>query len=247
MKSHRLIRSFVVLAGSLGALAAFTGVAGCATERAGGAARLKSTMDASKQRAMTPDQGIARLAEGNRRFVRGESLQRDLPAQRASTASGQHPFAVVLSCIDSRTAPETVFDQGIGDVFSPRIAGNYANADILGSMEFATKVAGARLIVVLGHTECGAVKGACDDVRLGNLTTVIEAIRPAVESVDNVRGERNSGNKQFVLAATEANVRRTVTEIRANSEILRELERTGAIKVVGAMYDIGSGDVVFLR
>jgi carbonic anhydrase len=245
MNIARLALSLIVAAGCV---AASCGLSGCAAEKSNDVSSgLKATISESQQRAMTPDQGIARLADGNRRFVSGQSLHRDLPAQRQSTASAQHPFAVVLSCIDSRSAPEIVFDQGIGDVFSPRIAGNYSNADILGSMEFATKVAGARLIVVLGHTECGAVMGACDNVELGNLTTVIQAIRPAVESVSTVPGDRTSGNAKFVMAATEANVRRTVDQIRANSDILRELERTGQIKVVGAMHDLSTGRVAFLN
>jgi carbonic anhydrase len=154
---------------------------------------------------------------------------------------------VVLSCIDSRSAPEIVFDQGIGDVFAPRIAGNYVNTDILGSMEFATKVAGARVVVVMGHTECGAVKGACDNVELGNLTTVIHAIRPAVDETTHVAGARSSENHAFVLAVTEANVRRTVNRIRTESPILRDLEQSGRIRVVGAMHDLQTGRVTFLN
>lgn len=245
MKNVRLTMPFIIVISSLAMLA---GIAGCAAEQSGGVSSgLKLTIDEAQQQAMAPDQAIARLAEGNRRFVRGDSLRRDLPAQRLATAHAQHPFAVVLSCIDSRSAPEIVFDQGIGDIFSPRIAGNYSNTDILGSMEFATKVAGARLIVVLGHTECGAVQGACDNVQLGNLTAVIQAIRPAVDSVSDVPGDRASSNEQFVLAATEANVRRTVAQIRANSEIIRDLERSGRIKVVGAMHNLQSGQVDFLN
>jgi carbonic anhydrase len=226
------------------AVAPLAGLAGCSTEHSAG---LATTIDQRQQRAITPDDGIARLAEGNYRFVKGEGLHRDLTAQRLATASGQFPFAVVLSCIDSRSTPEIVFDQGIGDIFTARIAGNYSTPGLLGSMEFATKIAGAQLIVVMGHTECGAVKGACDDVKLGNLTTVVQAIRPAVESVLDVRGDLNSSNKQFVLAVTEANVRRTVEQIRDNSEILRELERSGQIKIVGAMHDIKTGRVAFLN
>jgi len=196
---------------------------------------------------MTPDQAVARLAAGNKRFVAGQSENRDYVAQARTTASGQYPFAVVLSCIDSRAAPEIVFDQGIGDVFVPRIAGNYVQADILGSMEFATKVAGAKVIVVVGHSECGAVKGACDDVQLGNLTTVIQAIRPAVKSVQNVSGERNSSNHEFVREVTVKNVQLTVEKIRTDSPILRELEQSGQIKIVGAMYDLATREVVWLN
>jgi carbonic anhydrase len=204
-------------------------------------------MSQSRQQSMTPDEALARLAEGNERFVSGASLRRDFKAQRQATASGQHPFAVVLSCIDSRSGPEIVFDQGIGDLFVPRVAGNYATADILGSMEFATKIAGARAVVVMGHSECGAVKGACDNVELGNLTTVIQAIRPAVDEVTNVPGERSSHNAGFVHAATENNVRRAVATIRRDSEILRELEQEGRITIVGAMHDLATGRVTFLN
>lgn len=221
-------------------------LSGCANSHKHSSVSSATTTQAQQQ-AMTPDQALARLTEGNRRFVAGTSLHRDLPAQRASTASGQFPFAVVHSCIDSRTSPEIIFDQGIGDIFAPRLAGNYATADILGGMEFATKLMGARVIVVVGHTECGAVKGACDDVQLGNLTTVMQAIRPAVVEVTDIPGERNSHNKGFLHAVTEENVRLTVAKIRTDSPILRELEGSGQIKIVGAMYDIAAGRVTYLN
>lgn len=204
-------------------------------------------MTRAEQQAMTPDQAIARLAEGNARFMSGTNQPLDLPAQVGATGSGQYPFAVVLACIDSRSGPELVFDQGLGDIFVPRIAGNYVQSDILGSMEFATKVAGAKAIVVVGHTGCGAVKGACDDVQLGNLTTVIQAIRPAVYAVQNVPGARDSSNDAFVRAVTEENVRLTVEKIRNDSPILRELEASGQIRIVGAMQDITTGEVVFMN
>ncbi|MDZ4831331.1 MAG: carbonic anhydrase family protein [Phycisphaerae bacterium] len=219
---------------------------GCANNSAT-RAPMSATTTKAEQQAMTPDQAVARLAAGNKRFVAGQSENRDYVAQARTTASGQYPFAVVLSCIDSRAAPEIVFDQGIGDVFVPRIAGNYVQADILGSMEFATKVAGAKVIVVVGHSECGAVKGACDDVQLGNLTTVIQAIRPAVKSVQNVSGERNSSNHEFVREVTVKNVQLTVEKIRTDSPILRELEQSGQIKIVGAMYDLATREVVWLN
>lgn len=152
----------------------------------------------------------------------------------------------MLSCIDSRSVPEIIFDQGIGDLFVPRVAGNYVPTDIIGSMEFATKVAGSKFIVVLGHTECGAVKGACDKVELGNLTSFIQAIRPAVDQVQDVPGERNSKNKKSVYAVTVANVRRTVAHLRQDSPILREMEESGQITIVGAMQDIATGKVTFL-
>jgi carbonic anhydrase len=206
------------------------------------------TLDKAEQASITPDAALQRLMEGNRRFTHGTPLHRDSIAQAKAAAAGQYPFAVVLACIDSRTAPEIVFDQGIGDLFVPRVAGNYAPVDILGSMEFATKVAGAKLILVVGHTECGAIKGACDNVELGNLTTVMHALRPAVDEVKDVpAGERTSKNKRFVRAVTEANVRRTVAHIRADSPILRELEQSGQIKIVGAIQDLATGEVRLLH
>jgi carbonic anhydrase len=147
--------------------------------------------------------------------------------------------------MDSRSSPEIVFDQGIGDLFVVRIAGNYAQTDIIGSLEYATKVAGAKLVVVMGHTECGAIKGACDDVKLGNLTTVIQALRPAVDDVKDVQEDRTSKNKKFVLLVTEANVRRTVAKLRTDSPVLRELEQSGQIKIVGAINDVSTGGVTF--
>ncbi len=221
-------------------------VGGCASD-ASTRATVTKTMTQSEQQAMSPDQAIAKLKAGNKRFVAGTSEHRDLVAQAHTTASGQYPFAIVLACIDSRAAPEIIFDQGLGDVFVPRVAGNYVQADILGSMEFATKVAGARLVVVVGHSACGAVKGACDNVQLGNLTTVIEAIRPAVDAVQNVPGERNSSNKAFVHEVTEENVRLTVAKIRRDSPILRDLETSGQIKIVGAIHDLDTGEVVWLN
>ena len=209
--------------------------------------RETGTIDKQAQADVSPDAALDRLMEGNRRFVAGQSLHRDYRAQAQATANGQYPIAVVLSCMDSRSAPEVVFDQGIGDVFVTRVAGNYATADILGSMEYGTKVAGAKLIVVMGHTECGAVKGACDNVQLGNLTTVINAIRPAVEDVKDVGDDRSSHNKKLLLQATQANVRRTLADIRAKSPILAELEKSGQLKIVGAMHDITSGEVTLLK
>jgi carbonic anhydrase len=205
------------------------------------------TFDKAAQTSVTPDAALTMLVEGNKRFVGGQSRQRDSLAQVKATAKGQYPYAVVLSCIDSRLPPEVIFDQGVGDIFVARVAGNYAPVDMLGSMEFATKVAGAKLVVVLGHTECGAVKGACDDVELGNLTTVIQAIRPAVEEVKGVDGPRTSKNPPFVLAATVSNVRRTIAVIRARSEILREMEQAGEIRIVGGMFDMQSGEVTLLK
>jgi carbonic anhydrase len=206
---------------------------------------VSSTIDKAEQSAITPDEALARLKDGNQRFVTADSLRRDYPAQVKATSSGQYPFAAVLSCMDSRSSPEIVFDQGIGDLFVVRIAGNYAQPDIMGSLEYATKVAGAKLVVVMGHTECGAIKGACDGVQMGNLTTVIQALQPAVDDVKDIQGDRTSKNKAFVLLVTEANVRRTVAKLREGSPILRELEQSGQIKIVGAIHDISTGQVTF--
>jgi carbonic anhydrase len=208
---------------------------------------VSTTVGAAEQGAMTPDLVQTRLTEGNQRFTSGESLRRDYVAQVKATSTGQHPVAVVLSCMDSRSTPEIVFDQGIGDLFVLRVAGNYSTADILGSMEYATKVSGAKLVVVMGHTECGAIKGACDDVELGNLTTVIQALRPAVADVKDVDGDRTSKNKKFVRAVTEANIRRTVAHIRSDSPILHGMEQAGQIKIVGALDDISTGQVTFFN
>jgi carbonic anhydrase len=163
------------------------------------------------------------------------------------TSDGQFPFATILSCIDSRVSAELVFDQGLGDIFSIRIAGNFVNEDILGSMEFACKLAGTKLIVVLGHTSCGAVKGACDHARLGNLTALINKIEPAVDAVKEPSDEnlRNSKNLEFVDKVAEKNVHLTIGNIRQKSPVLTEMETKGEIKVVGAMYDVSNGEVVF--
>lgn len=163
------------------------------------------------------------------------------------TAEGQFPFATILSCIDSRVSAELVFDQGLGDIFSIRIAGNFVNQDILGSMEFACKLAGTKLIVVLGHTSCGAVKGACDHARMGNLTALINKIEPAVYAVEQPKGKelRNSSNTEFVDAVAEKNVEMTLENIRSQSVILKEMEEKGEIQIVGAMYDLSNGSVTF--
>ncbi len=198
------------------------------------------------QAATTPDQALQMLKDGNKRFVSGRMHQRDLMAQVKATASGQYPFAVVIGCIDSRVPPELVFDQGIGDIFSPRIAGNYVNTDIIGSSEFATRLAGAKLILVLGHTECGAVKGACDNAQLGNLTHTLSNIMPAVYSVTNVPGARSSNNAAFVQKVAEANVRLSVKALTNRSAVLHDLVAKRNLKVAGAMHDIATGRVTFM-
>lgn len=199
------------------------------------------------QAKMTPDSSLEALKKGNQRFVEQKLYNRDLIQQVTETSTGQFPFATVLSCIDSRVSSELIFDQGIGDIFSVRIAGNFVNEDILGSMEFACKLAGTKLILVLGHTACGAVKGACDHARLGNLTALINKIEPAVEAVIEPQDEslRNSSNIDFVNTVAEKNVEMTIAEIRSNSDVLAEMEQQGEIKIVGGMYDISTGLVHF--
>ncbi len=199
------------------------------------------------QDKMTPESAKEALINGNKRFVKNQKADRDLLQQVEQTSSGQFPFATILSCIDSRVSSELIFDQGIGDIFSVRIAGNFVNEDILGSMEFACKLAGTKLIVVLGHTSCGAVKGACDHARLGNLTTLINKIEPAVEAVTEPKDEnlRNSSNIEFVNEVAKKNVYMTIDNIRNSSEVLKEMEDAGEIDIIGGMYDIKTGEVSF--
>lgn len=205
-------------------------------------AHTKETQD-----TMTPAKAMEFLKEGNQRFQTNLRANRNLLEQVNDTRDGQFPFATILSCIDSRVSAELVFDQGLGDIFSVRIAGNFVNEDILGSMEFACKLAGTKLIVVLGHTSCGAVKGACDDAKMGNLTKLIEKITPAVNEVKEPTDPnlRNSKNLDFVDSVSEKNVVMTIDRIRTESPILAEMEKDGEIKIVGAMYDIADGSVTF--
>ena len=200
-----------------------------------------------QQRTMTPESAIQRLKDGNSRFTKNKGFSRDLTSEVKQTSTGQNPYATVLHCIDSRVSAELIFDEGIGDVFSVRIAGNFENEDILGSMEFACKLAGTKVIVVLGHTACGAVKGACDDAKLGNLTALINKLKPAVEAVTEPvdTSKRNSGNIDFVNNVAEKNVYMTIENIREKSPVLKEMEDNGEIKIIGAMYDIKDGSVTF--
>jgi len=199
------------------------------------------------QSKMTPESSLQNLRDGNKRFQENVRLSRNLVQQVRETASGQYPYATVLSCIDSRVSSELIFDQGMGDLFSIRIAGNFVNEDILGSMEFACKLAGTKLVVVLGHTACGAVKGACDHARLGNLTTLINKIEPAVAAVSEPGDEslRNSKNIDFVNQVAEKNVMMTIENIRNQSPVLVEMEKNHEIKIIGGMYDISNGEVTF--
>jgi len=200
------------------------------------------------QASMTAKKALGFLKEGNQRFQNNLKANRNLLEQVNDTSEGQFPFATILSCIDSRVSAELVFDQGLGDVFSIRIAGNFINEDILGSMEFACKLAGTKLVVVLGHTSCGAIKGACDHARLGNLTALINKIEPAVEAVKEPKDEqlRNSKNLEFVDAVSSKNVLIAIANIRSKSPILAEMEKNGQIKITGGMYDIKTGKVDFL-
>lgn len=200
------------------------------------------------QAAITPDKAIQLLQEGNKRFIAGNAADRNLQEQVTDTVNGQYPFATILGCIDSRVSAELIFDQGIGDIFSARVAGNIVNEDLLGSMEFACKLAGTKAIVVLGHTSCGAVKGACDHAELGNLTALVNKIQPAVKSVDLPAEpeKRTSANLQFVDRVAEKNVELTIEEIRKQSPVLKDMEAAGEIVIKGAMYDISSGEVRFL-
>jgi carbonic anhydrase len=199
------------------------------------------------QATMTPLKSLQYLKEGNQRFQNNLKANRNLLEQVNDTSDGQFPFATILSCIDSRVSAELVFDQGLGDIFSVRIAGNFVNEDILGSMEFASKLAGTKLIVVLGHTACGAVKGACDDVKMGNLTKLIEKIKPAVNAVSEPKdlSLRNSSNSEFVDHVSQKNVQLTIDRIHEESPILSEMEKNKEIMIIGAMYDINIGSVAF--
>jgi len=198
------------------------------------------------QEILTPDLIIDILKKGNQRFVNNIKAHRNLLEQVNETSTGQFPFAAILSCIDSRTSAELIFDQGLGDIFSIRIAGNILNEDILGSMEFACKIAGSKLIVVLGHTNCGAIIGACDDIKLGHLTILVNKIKPSIEVETETESDRNGKNIKFVENVSVNNVKLTVEGIRRRSPILSEMEREKKIKIIGGMYDVETGIVKFL-
>jgi len=205
------------------------------------------TITKEMQNAISPSMALDLLKEGNKRFVNNLKINRNLLQQANDTSDGQHPFAVILSCIDSRTSAELIFDQGLGDVFSVRIAGNIVNEDILGSMEFGCKVAGAKIIVVLGHTKCGAIKGACDNVELGNLTSLIAKIKPAVDQEMSTTQNRNSGNASFVENVAELNVSLSVKNILLQSPIIAEMVKNDEIGIVGGVHDISTGEVKFFE
>ncbi|MBS1533937.1 MAG: carbonic anhydrase family protein [Flavobacteriaceae bacterium] len=203
------------------------------------------TLNKELQASITPRKALEILREGNNRFINNLKAHRDLLEQVNETRDGQWPFATILSCIDSRTSAELIFDQGLGDVFSVRIAGNIVNTDILGSMEFACKVAGSKLIVVLGHSKCGAVKGACDHVEMGNLTELLSKIQPAVYQETSTTSDRNASNAVFVENVAEINVKRSVKNIIERSNVLEQMLQNGQIGIVGAMHNIETGEVTF--
>jgi carbonic anhydrase len=233
------------LGGGVWLAGCFVLAGGCAAVGAG--APRTDVVTKAEQTALTPRDVLVDLKAGNERFAAGRSTQQDWLAQAEQTArDGQHPKAIVLSCLDSRVPVEIVFDQGIGDVFVGRVAGNFENTDLLGSKEFGVAAAGAKLIVVLGHTSCGAVKGAIDNAELGNLTATLENIRPAVAAAGEM-AEMTSANDAWVARVTEANVRQTVADITARSEVLRGLVERGDLMVVGGVYDIATGEIDWLE
>lgn len=203
------------------------------------------TLTKELQAEITLQKAVELLKNGNKRFLDKKMAHRDLLEQVNQTSAGQYPFAVVLSCIDSRVPAEIVFDQGVGDIFSCRVAGNIVNEDVLGSMEFACKLAGSKLIMVLGHTKCGAVKGACDGAEMGNLTALLNKIKPAIEAEKTEKETRNSSNGRFVDKVAGINVHQVVEQIKEKSPILHEMVKNNEISIVGGMYDVDSGHVDF--
>lgn len=208
-------------------------------------ATIDTILTKNDQDAMTPDIVIKSLIDGNDRFVSNDLTNRDQLAQISKSSAGQYPEAIILSCVDSRVPVEHVFDKGIGDLFVARVAGNIVNEDILGSMEYACKVAGSKLIMVLGHEHCGAVKSAIADVKLGNITALLSKIRPSVEMTE-YEGDRDNKNKEFVHKVCDTNVRNTIENIRKQSPVLKEMEDKGEIKIVGGIYHMDNGKVVML-
>ncbi|MCE3254733.1 MAG: carbonic anhydrase [Rickettsiaceae bacterium] len=206
------------------------------------------TLDNETRKSITPKKAIELLKQGNERFVNNLKINRNLLNQVNETSDGQYPFAIVLSCIDSRTSAELIFDQGLGDIFSCRIAGNVVNDDIIGSMEFACKVAGAKLIMVLGHTKCGAIRGACDHIEMGSLTGLLKKIYPAMKLEKSTKKpDRHSGNSEFVEKVASLNVGTAMKQISKKSRILRNMIKKGEIAVAGGLYDVNTGIVNFLE
>ncbi len=199
------------------------------------------------QDGVTPELALDILKEGNKRFVNNIKVHRNLLQQVNETSSGHYPFAAILSCIDSRTSAELIFDQGLGDILSIRIAGNILNEDILGSMELACKIAGSKLVVVLGHTKCGAIEGACNNIILGNITALLSKVKPAIQKETETKSERNGSNALFVKNVTQNNVFITVKKVREQSNILYEMEQTKQIKIIGGLHDVSTGRVIFYQ
>ena len=195
---------------------------------------------------LSPDEVIKALKEGNARFVAGDIKTRDHTAEIELAASGQFPYAIVLSCVDSRVPVEIVFDLSIGDIFVARVAGNFENTDILGSMEYATAVVGSKVVLVVGHENCGAVKSAIDGAELGNITAMLENIQPAIERVSEFEGDKTSKNPEYAARVTKENVLVTIEDIRQRSKVMRDLEEQGKLKIIGAIYDMDTGKVEFL-
>ncbi|MGO1751509.1 MAG: carbonic anhydrase family protein [Psychroflexus sp.] len=196
-----------------------------------------------EQSKLTPEMVLSDLMEGNKRYIKDDSHERDYNAQKTMAVTGQSPKAIVLSCVDSRVPVETVFDQGLGDVFVARVAGNFANSDIIGSMEFACGIAGSKLIFVLGHESCGAISAACDQVKFGTMTAMLDNIQPAIEAIGDIKGEQSSKNKDYVQSVVMKNVELTIDKIRKNSPVLEKLEDSGVIKIVGGVYYLKSGEI----
>lgn len=205
------------------------------------------TISKKDQHNITPDQAIDLLHKGNQRFIQNLRFNRNLLQQVNETADGQYPFAAILSCIDSRTTAELIFDQGLGDIFSIRIAGNIVNDDIIGSLEFACKAAGSKLIVVLGHTNCGAIKGACDEADLGHLTQLLDKIKPSIQQEHTFTEDRNGTNLAFVNEVAKINISHSIQKIVAKSSIIKELIAQKTIKIIGGIYDVSSGEVLFFE
>jgi carbonic anhydrase len=245
-------RSISLRTSKIAALLAFLAstllLAGCSTPSGNSSQATAATQTRENQAVITPARALALLEAGNGRFVSGQMIHRDLQRQIKQTSGGQYPFAAVVTCLDSRTTPEFMFDQGLGDIFTARVAGNIVNEDILGSLEFATKVSGAKLIAVIGHTNCGAIKGACDDVQLGHLTSLLARIQPAVNAVQTAPGEaRSSKNRDFVEKVAEMHVRLTLKAIRDEDPILNDMIERGQIGLVGGIYDLETGKVTFFK
>ncbi|MGK7369941.1 MAG: carbonic anhydrase family protein [Candidatus Halalkalibacterium sp. M3_1C_030] len=197
------------------------------------------------QAEITPDEALDKLKAGNERFVSGNLKYKDYRKQFEETAEGQYPHSTVFACIDSRSAAEQFLDVGIGEIFKVRIAGNTVSEDVLGSMEFATQVAGSKVLAVIGHTNCGAVKGAIDNAELGHLTGLVNKIKPAIEEVPDSVQPRTSSNKEFVNAVTKNHIQNVLDEIQNRSEVIRKQVESGSIKLVGGMYDLSTGEVTF--